>query len=239
MRWSGAILLLVLAGCSSLYNPYDSGSYVVRSGDTLFSIAWRHGVDARELARWNGIANPDRIYAGQRLVLGPPAGTSRVAASDAGATAGGNTGSSTTARAGATAAASRPPAAAAGPMPRWQWPVSGRIVARFGDPRVLSTGVGIGGRLGQDIRAAAAGRVVYVGGGLPDYGQLVIIEHNDSWLSAYGHNQRVIVGQGQQVAGGEKIAEMGPGPGGEPRLHFEIRRNGDPLDPLGLLPASG
>jgi lipoprotein NlpD len=102
---------------------------------------------------------------------------------------------------------------------------------------VLSTGIGISGRLGQDVLAAAPGRVVYSGSGLPDYGQLVIIEHNETWLSAYGHNVRVVVSQGQSVAAGQKIAEMGPGPGGMPRLHFEVRRDGVPQDPLSQLPA--
>ena len=115
----------------------------------------------------------------------------------------------------------------------------GRIVARFGDRGTLSTGIGIAGQLGQDVFASASGRVVYAGSGLPDYGALVIIEHDSTWLSAYGHNRALLVSQGQTVTRGQKIAEMGPGPGGEPRLHFEIRRNGDPLDPLGLLPATG
>jgi len=216
-----ALALALLAGCSSLYETYEPAGYVVRSGDTLYSIAWRHGLDARELAAWNGIADPNRIYVGQRLALAPAAGRPVGAAAPA---------------------ASRPaPASVArpGPLPSWQWPVSGRVVARFGEARVLSTGIGIAGSPGQDIRAAAAGRVVYVGSGLPDYGQLVIIEHSGSWLSAYGHNRRVLVSQGQSVGGGEKIAEMGTGPGGMAQLHFEIRRNGDPLDPLTVLPASG
>lgn len=97
--------------------------------------------------------------------------------------------------------------------------------------------IGIAGALGQDVVAAAPGRVVYSGTGLPDYGHLVIIEHNDTWLSAYGHNRSVLVSQGQTVTRGQKIAEMGPGPGGAPRLHFEVRSNGDPVDPLGVLPA--
>jgi lipoprotein NlpD len=229
MRPRALVLLLLISGCSSLYN-YDGDSYVVRSGDTLYSIAFRYGIDARELARWNGIANPDRIYVGQRLRLGPAgAGASAPPSSRAPA-----------------AEAARPSAQPASqPAPRtapadavtaWSWPVTGPIVGRFGDRRVLSTGIGIGGTLGQAIAAAAPGRVVYAGSGLPDYGQLVIIEHAAGWLSAYGHVRRMLVSQGDRVRAGDKIAEMGTGPGGVAMLHFEIRRNGDPLDPLSVLP---
>ena len=137
---------------------------------------------------------------------------------------------------GSTSAAARPPAPPPAARPDWLWPTRGEIVSRFGERGVLSSGVGIAGTLGQDVIAAAAGRVVYSGTGLPDYGHLVIIEHNDTWLSAYGNNQSVLVSQGQAVARGQKIAEMGPGPGGAPRLHFEIRRNGDPQDPVPMLP---
>jgi lipoprotein NlpD len=226
MRQGALVLLLLISGCSSLYN-YDGGSYVVRSGDTLYSIAFRYGVDTRDLARWNGISNPDRIYVGQRLRLGPGAG---------GATAASGT-RPPAASATGPAAQPAPHAAPADALTAWSWPVTGPIVGRFGDRRVLSTGIGIGGTLGQDIAAAASGRVVYAGSGLPDYGQLVIIEHAAGWLSAYGHVRRMLVSQGDRVRAGDKIAEMGTGPGGVAMLHFEIRRNGDPLDPLTLLPA--
>jgi lipoprotein NlpD len=99
------------------------------------------------------------------------------------------------------------------------------------------TGIGIGGQAGQPVRAAAGGRVVYAGSGLIGYGQLVIIKHNETYLSAYGHNSRLLVAQGQEVRRGEPIAAMGLGPERQPRLHFEIRRNGVPIDPLPLLSA--
>jgi lipoprotein NlpD len=105
-------------------------------------------------------------------------------------------------------------------------------VARFGADDSVGSGIGIGGREGQPVRAAAAGRVVYAGGGLIGYGQLVIIKHDETFLSAYGYNSELLVTQGQEVTSGATIALMGQGPGRQPRLHFEIRRNGVPVDPL-------
>jgi lipoprotein NlpD len=110
------------------------------------------------------------------------------------------------------------------------------VVARFGGPEGIASGIGIRGREGQPIHAAAAGRVVYAGSGLMSYGQLLIIKHNDTYLSAYGFNSRLLVAQGQDVAKGQTIAAMGLSPQREPRLHFEIRRNGVPVDPLLLVP---
>jgi lipoprotein NlpD len=118
----------------------------------------------------------------------------------------------------------------------WQWPVEGNLVQSFGADTGLGNGIGIGGSLGQTIHAAASGQVVYAGNGLIGYGQLLIIKHNDTYLSAYGHNDRLIVGQGDTVERGESIAEMGFGPDQLPQLHFEIRRNGSPVDPLRHLP---
>ena len=115
---------------------------------------------------------------------------------------------------------------------RWSWPTDGRIVTRFGADDGIASGIGIGGREGQPVRAAAAGRVVYAGGGLIGYGQLVIIKHDETFLSAYGYNSELLVTQGQDVARGATIALMGQGPGRQPRLHFEVRRNGVPVDPL-------
>lgn len=236
MRAGLALVLGLAAGCSSL-TSYEPQSYVVRSGDTLYSIAWRHGVDHRDLARWNGLADPSRIYVGQRLELYSPAVAAQsvrpsgpVGASAPPASPGGSASRSTPRR------ESPPRVSTAGAAPpAFGWPARGRVVARFGGQGVLSTGIGIAGSAGQDIVAAAAGRIVYAGSGLPDYGQLVIIEHNESWLTAYGHNRRVLVAQGDAVARGQKIGEMGEGLGRGPVLYFEIRRNGDPLDPLAFL----
>ena len=117
-------------------------------------------------------------------------------------------------------------------MPSWLWPTDGAVVMGFGSATGIATGIAIGGREGQPVRAAAAGHVVYAGSGLIGYGQLVILKHNDTYLSAYGHNSRLLVSQGQDVAAGTTIALMGVGPERQPRLHFEIRRGGTPVDPL-------
>jgi lipoprotein NlpD len=231
MRLAVVILLLLSAGCVTSLTRYEPRVHVVRPGETLYKIAWQYGVDQRDLARWNALRDPDLIHVGQRLRLSPPAAAARPVA--------------TTPRPRRGAAAPRsaqpprslpaePPAL---PAPLWSWPTDGPVVSRFGSRSGIATGIGIGGRAGQPIRAAAGGRVVYAGSGLIGYGQLVIIKHNDTYLTAYGHNDRLLVGQGQEVARGETIAAMGIGPERQPRLHFEIRRNGVPVDPLQFLSA--
>jgi lipoprotein NlpD len=197
------------------------GTYVVRNGDTLFNIAWRYGLDHRDLSRWNGIRNPNRIYPGQRLRLtGKAASTQR--------------------RRSTSASTSKPKPKPAPqpkqPAPAWQWPADGGLVSRFGDANALGQGVGIGGKEGQRIKAAGSGRVVYNGSGLIGYGKLVIIKHNDTYLSAYGYNKTVSVKEGDQVKAGQVIGRMGRGPGNRAMLHFEIRQNGGPIDPLSQLP---
>ena len=238
-----AALALGFSACTSA-PPYERGTYVVRAGDTLFSIAWQHGVDQRDLARWNGIKNPDLIFVGQRLRLSPPDATaasqssaqktSRAPPATSGAApaaGGGPVG----AKPGPAKPAPEPPLPNL-PPPQWAWPVDGQVVTRFGSHEGIATGVGIGGHSGDPVRAAAAGRVVYAGSGLVGYGQLVIIKHNETYLTAYGYNSELLVMQGQDVARGQKIASMGLGPERQPRLHFEIRRNGVPVDPLTFFP---
>ena len=122
------------------------------------------------------------------------------------------------------------------PSPTWQWPIRGPVVSPYGAAQGTGGGIGIGGQLGADIRASAAGQVVYAGDGLAAYGNLIIIKHNDTFLSAYGHNDELVVGEGDSVAQGDVIARMGMGPERQPQVHFEIRRNGTPVDPLGHLP---
>src|SRR3970040_2228847 len=165
--------------------------------------AWRHGVDHRQLATWNNLSNPDLIFVGQRIRLTPlPTASGSASARRSPASAPRPTPS-------ARATAPEPPVL---PPPQWQWPMRGPIVSAYGDNRAIASGIGIGGSVGQAVEAAAAGRVVYTGSGLIGYGQLVIVKHNDTYLSAYGHLSRVLVAQGQDVRGGEKIAETGTGP---------------------------
>ncbi len=217
-----ALALLQLAGCGERYSrPVLPATYTVRSGDTVYSIAWRHGLDYQKLARWNRLPTDFRIYPGQVLRLYPP-------------------GESPSRRGEPrTAGASRPAPAARTPtnippdqrVAAWQWPARGAAQTRAGAPGLL-----IAGDEGQAVKAAAPGKVVYTGSGLRGFGQLIIIKHTEVFLSAYGHNQALLVKEGDQVAAGQAIAEMGIGPGQQPAVYFEIRINGQPVDPLQYLP---
>ena len=207
--------------------------YVVRPQDTLYSIAWRHNLDFRDLARWNNVGADFHISIGQVLLLGPGPAPSRDGAprkpppTDA-----------------QPARQSRPlpepPAAAPSPRspralpralnaaPRWVWPTDAIGAAQ----PVPSGGILLSGRLGQDVRAANDGRVVYTGSGLRGYGNLIIIKHADSLLSAYAHNREMLVHDGEEVTAGSVIAHMGEGAQHSATLYFEIRLNGKPIDPL-------
>jgi lipoprotein NlpD len=193
--------------------------YVVRPQDTVYSIAWRYGLDFRDLARWNNIGSDFRITVGQTLILTPrrsavPSRPARVLPPS---------------KAPAHLA---PGVTAAGvTAPGWDWPTD-----RSGVPQpVPSGGILLYGQLGQDIRAASAGRVVYTGSGIRGYGNLIIIKHGENLLSAYAHNRESLVRDGQEVSEREVIGHMGEGAPGKPVLYFEIRRNGKPIDPLGFL----
>lgn len=197
--------------------------HVVRRGETLFAISWRYGLDAEEVARWNRLGDGSLIYPGQVIRLTPPAG---------GGTS--NVGSASASR--SSAARSLPPIPTQ-PAPPFRWPTDGKVVVEFGKRPGSGTGLLIAGRTGQRVEAAASGHVVYSGGGLIGYGELIILKHNDTYLSAYGHNASLLVKEGESVKKGQRIATMGEGPGREPRLHFEIRKNGEPVNPRQLLPA--
>lgn len=211
------ISMLLLAACGSqpIRRP---ATYIVKPGDTLYSIAWRNGVDYHELARFNHIGSDFRINAGQVLRF-PGRGAMHQSPV-------------VTARSAASAPASSP-------MPvshiDWRWPASSNDYSLTTRPNG-GKGLVINGITGQNIVAAAAGKVVYAGTGLLGYGQLLIIKHDESFLSAYGHTQSLYVHEGDAVSAGQKIASMGTGPDGTPQLYFEIRSNGRPLSPLSLLP---
>lgn len=227
----------------------NGGSAVVRKGDTLYSIAFRNNLDYHDLAAWNGIDSNYTIYPGQRLRLHAPRHAShqrRAAAAPQPVKQAAPVVSSRPspmispmipAPAPATPVDTVPPAGSQTfSSARWQWPVSGgNVVQRF-DPDHGSKGINIAGRLGQTVVAAAPGKVVYSGSALKGYGKLLIIKHDERYLSAYGYNQKLLVQEGQWVRAGQAIAEMGEGPERRDELHFEIRDRGRPIDPLSLLP---
>jgi lipoprotein NlpD len=207
------------AGCAA-GGRYGAESYVVRPHDTLYSIAWRYDLDYRDLARWNHIGSDYRIAVGQVLVLKPSSRTPQARSA--------NTAPNTVPK---SSNASRP-AGAAPASPQWVWPTE-----RSSAPRpVPGGGILLLGQLGQVVRAACSGRVVYTGSGLRGYGNLVIIKHGENWLSAYAHNSELLVREGEDVIGGQVIAHMGTGPHEVAALYFEIRLNGKPVDPLPYLP---
>ncbi len=216
-------VLLLLAACGSQSSWQDNPqSHIVRKGETLFSIAWRYGKKSDDLARWNRLGSGSLIYPGQRLRLnGPAASTSRP----------------TTSTSASPRIPQSLPSIPSQPPPKWSWPAKGRINVNFGAKPGTGTGVLINGKASQPIYAAASGHVVYAGSGLIGYGKLIILKHNDTYLSAYGYNASLLVKEGDRIKKGQKIATMGEGPERKPRLHFEIRRNGKPVNPRQYLPA--
>lgn len=231
--------------------PVAADEYRVQQGDTLYSIAFRNQVDFRELAQWNALANPELIYPGQVLRLKPAATVKPVAPEN------GNVATAAVAlpppvgapqplppvALGSPASTSpQPPPAVAASVPpppvtgRWTWPTDG-IVARGYSPTQGSKGLEFTGRRGQPVVAASAGKVVYSGNALKGYGELIIIKHDEVFLSAYGYNRTRLVKEGDSVRAGQPIAEMGEGPERKPLLHFEIRERGKPVNPVKFLPA--
>jgi lipoprotein NlpD len=217
---------LLASGCASS-GPTHAGTYVVRPHDTLYSIAWRHDLDYRDVARWNHLGADYRVAIGQTLILHGPGGAAAAAAPMR----------PRAPRADPAPTPARPPTAAASrPAPagaaKWVWPTE-----RAAAPRpVPGGGVLLFGKLGQEVRAANAGRVVYTGNGIRGYGNLIIIKHDDNLLSSYAHNSDTLVKEGQEVGAGQTIAHMGTGPHQVSVLYFEIRADGRPVDPLPYLP---
>lgn len=288
------VLAALLGGCAApapepaAYRHF----HTVSKGDTLYSIAWRYGHDFREVAAWNDIEPPYRIFPGDKLVVIAPnreipvtpepaprvtTRADRLAYKEAQKnppptstkpTTAANKSSEVSVRTPRATVSSKP-VPVAPPSPResgvaaaqpvekpkpkpksepkpqaksvksgalvWRWPTSGKVVQRF-SVKQDKKGFDISGSAGQPVVAAAPGSVVYSGDGLIGYGNLVIIKHSNTYLSAYGHNRKLLVSEGQEVSGGEKIAEMGEAGSNGPILHFEIRRNGKPVDPGKYLP---
>ncbi|HEY5637788.1 MAG TPA: peptidoglycan DD-metalloendopeptidase family protein [Burkholderiales bacterium] len=275
-------------------------NYVVKRGDTLYSVALEHGVDYRDVARWNRLEDPSRIRVGQSLRLTAPdeaqgagapvqpakpevqVGVARQAGGIESRAIGSGPGAGTAAQgdgqmrtapkalrlpyskenlallnqpppAAAPAAPASPPAVAAAdpkraaaPAPgpaateresgaiEFMWPARGKLLAGFSEPN--SKGVDIAGQPGDPVVAAAPGRVMYTGTGIRGYGKLIVIKHDEGYNSVYAHNREILVKEGQTVARGERIAELGDTDSDKPKLHFEIRKSGKPVDPMKYLP---
>ena len=209
----------------------SAGQHVVKSGDTLYSIAFAAGYDYRKIARWNDIGAPYTIIPGDIIRLMPPpqksAAKSKREKKSANKSASGKT--------RPTPAPKTTRTLPNVPVKRWIWPVQGRLVSQY-SPKNGNKGLKIAGKRGTPIRAAASGKIVYAGSGLKGYGNLVIIKHNDVYLSAYAHNRRLLVREGSLVRQGQKIGEMGNSGTNKVMLHFEIRRNGTPVNPIRYLP---
>ena len=249
------LCIFVLWGCSACtsrsiyldksFNPsVYFGRHVVRSGDTLYSIAWRYGRELKELAQANNIESPYVIVPGQKINLEKVGGGRSLALS-------GDTKEKKSKRNVTEGKASVSVGKSVTKNKKhkkfknikWAWPYVGPILAKYSiskkrkrNQELPNKGLDIAGSIGAPIFAAATGEVVYAGGGLLGYGNLVIINHNEEYLSAYAHNKRILVKEGQKIRIGDKISEMGVSDKKQAMLHFEIRRNGLPVDPMKYLP---
>jgi len=227
-------------------------SYMVKPGDTLFSIALDYGLDYKELAAWNGIRDPHVLVAGQQLRLRPPVTTAMTAPfRSAPPVEGQPMGGGKLKTQPKAIKAPYSDQAYGGPSPQpvpeekpsaddeninWGWPASGKITAAFNEA-ANAKGIDITGSAGQPVLASAAGTVLYSGSGIRGYGKLVVLKHNKTYSSVYAHNSLILVKEGQAVVKGQKIAEMGSTDADQVELHFEIRRLGKPVDPAKLLPS--
>lgn len=194
--------------------------YIVRKGDTLGEIAQCFKTRWYFIAKRNKIKDPNRIKIGQRLIIPPRSGKATTATGSSGAKG---------------KSASRPPTRAKSGI-NWVWPAQGKIIRKFSSKGSGKQGISIAGKMGQMIMSAAPGKVVYSGEGLVGYGKLIIVQHKKDFLTAYAHNDRLLVKEGQSVKRGQTIAHMGKTAAKSPRLHFEIRYKGNAVDPLKYLP---
>ena len=248
------LIALLLVSCASGGNrapvhdraaPPDRklSHHVVSKGETLYAIAWRYGIDHRALARRNGIGRSSIIYPGQKLHLDiANVQLSRPTAKVARKTVGKSTSSSqqlapkNRSKTKTDVSSTLTKRSDSNGRLIWRWPTRGRLIAQYSSQKNLNKGIDIGGNLGEPVMAAAAGVVVYAGSGIRGYGNLLIIKHDDTFLSAYAHNQRLLVAEKSVVKAGQKVAEIGKTGTDEPKLHFEIRKDGKPVNPLAYLP---
>jgi lipoprotein NlpD len=222
-------------------NAGKPGYYTVKPGDTLIRIGLETGQNWRDIVRWNNIENPNLIEVGQVLRVTSPgaAMTDSVAVARPVTPPGANPAAPVTAQPASAARPAVSPAPVTAPAGEdevaWIWPTNGTLLAGFDE--VKNKGLDIGGKTGEPILASGDGRVVYAGAGLRGYGNLIILKHNNTFLTAYAHNQTLLVKEDQTVRKGQKIAEMGNSDADRVKLHFEIRRQGKPVDPAQYLPA--
>jgi lipoprotein YgeR len=235
-RLACASLLAVLAACGSA--PVGPGFYRVERGDTLSKIARSNRQSVQSIARWNNLTNPDSIEVGQVLRVAPP-GNGTALGSTSGTSGGtirsSGAGSASASTAPRSATADSAPTAAPASTISLVWPANGTVIRRFDGAN--SKGIDISAAAGTPVVAAAPGTVVYAGNGLRGYGNLLIVKHNAEYLTAYAHNRVLLVKEGQSVARGEKIAEMGDTDSDRVMLHFELRYQGRSIDPSRALPA--
>ncbi|PCJ37444.1 MAG: peptidase M23 [Cellvibrionales bacterium] len=245
------VYCLLLAGCGSTPAPVSSRTpppsqkinhHIVSQGDTLFAIAWRYELSVAFLARANGLSRPYNIYVGQRLTLDMSRARfsrAKPVRSSSSQAVNKSTSAPTKVVRSSSQSAKRVVQPKVYALPKgkwhWQWPVKGTISRRYDTNRVFK-GLNVQSVKGRKVGAAAPGVVVYAGRGLRGYGQLLIIKHSETYLSAYAHNRKMYVKEGQKVAAGQKISEVGGDPENSGRLYFEIRKNGKPVDPIRLLP---
>lgn len=238
---AAVVATTVLAGCASRSTkapvtdmsggavaPATGGTYVVRPGDTLYKISQANNIDVATLSRLNNINDPSQLRVGQVLRLdssgpAPAPGTASTAPVSPNTPV-----ASVTPAAPATA-----PRASDAAVINWAWPASGKIIQGF---NANTKGIDIAGSAGEPVHAAADGKVMYAGNGVRGLGNLILLGHSDGFITAYAHNQALLVKTGQQIAKGAKIASIGQTDTTSPRLHFEIRRRGTPVDPLSYLP---
>lgn len=247
VRSGAAVDVSKLPGAENAGKP---GYYAVRPGDTLIRIGLEHGQSWKDIARWSNLTDPDRIEVGQIVRVVPPGmapgeavasgGSRAVAPVSSGAVQVtplppvGAVAASPVATPAAPAKAPSPAATPESSSLGFIWPATGPVVAGFNESS--NKGVGIAGKVGDPVLAAADGRVVYAGSGLRGYGHLIILKHNNTYLTAYAHNNRLLVKEDQNVKKGQKIAEMGNSDADRVKLHFEVRRQGKPVDPVRYLP---
>jgi lipoprotein NlpD len=243
------------AAAPSIARAAKDGIYVAQRGDTLANVALAFGVDQKDLARWNGIAEPGVLIPGQTLrvtpladvvTVSPVMGSGQAEVRPLSAPGAQGPGAPVPLPPTAATVPTVPPVAASSPTPPeptrapsaslpWLWPTSGKVIETFDDPR--NKGIDIAGNEGAPVQAAADGEVVYVGSAVRGYGNLVIVRHSDDFITAYAHNRKVLVAEKQTVKRGQAIAELGRSDADRPKLHFEIRHQGKPVDPLKYLPA--